>query len=115
MLKWIRFLRIETGCAVEEQCPKIDETKPEDSEDHAQVVAGATEDGMQRITEAALEPVSPQTPFVLHVPDGRFNGTSSVNRLFDGWRHTTFLATAPDGDARHLNAPITFVDKDRLG
>ena len=114
-MKWILVFRIGTSWAFEEHGPKKGETKPEGSEDHAQVVAGTTKNGMHRITEAALEPASPQTPFVFHMTNGRFNGTSSVNRLFDGRRHTTFLTTAPDRHAGDLDAPITFVDKDRLG
>ena len=47
--------------------------------------------------------------------DGWFNSTSSVNGLFDGWRHSTFLTATPDGDSRDIDTPIALVDKDCLG
>ena len=49
------------------------------------------------------------------MPDGWFNGTSSVNGLFDDWRHIAFLTATPDGDSRDVDTPIALVDKGCLG
>ena len=70
---------------------------------------------MQGVAQASFEPISPQATIVLHMPDGWFNGTSSVNGFFDGWRHTAFLTATPDGDSRDVDTPIALVDKDGLG
>ena len=58
--------------------------EPQGSENHAQVMPCAAEHGMQGIAQASFEPISPQATIVLHMPDGWFNGTSSVNGFFDG-------------------------------
>ena len=72
---------------------------------------GAAEHHLQGIAQASFEPISPQATIVLHMVDSGFNGTSSVNRIFDGRRHTAFLTATPEGDSRNIDTPIALVDR----
>lgn len=78
-------------------------------------MAGTVKDGMRGRHRDSLSAICTETVFSFYVTDSRFNGTLSVNRLFDGWRDTAFLTIAPGGYARHLNTAIVFVDKDNIG
>ena len=70
---------------------------------------------MQRSADSAFEPIAPQSPIVLHVPDRRFNGTAPKYLLFNPWRYAPFLPAAPNRDAGYFYAPIPLIDKDRFG
>ena len=60
-----------------------DVKKPDGSQNHSEIVAGAAEHSIQGITEAALELIPTQLTFIFHVPDRWFNGTSSMNGFPD--------------------------------
>ena len=57
--------------------------KPEGSQDHAEIVSGAAQDGIQGITESALEPIPTQLAFVFHMADRGLNGTAPMNGFLD--------------------------------
>lgn len=76
---------------------------------------GATQHGMQRVPQTALEPVPAQTTVIFHMPDGRLDGASPVDRLFDRRCDATFLAAAPNGHACDIDTAIAFVDEDGFG
>ena len=96
------------------EAPDPDAKKPDGSQDHSEIVAGATKDGIQGVTEAALEPIPTQLAVVFHVTNGGFHGTSSMNGFPDGRGDAAFLAAAPDRQAIDADTPIAFVDKHRL-
>lgn len=92
----------------------LDAKKPQLPEDHAQVVAGTAEHGMERIAQAAAEPVAAQQSFILHVPDHRFDGTGPFDVLLEPARDTAPHAAAPNLHSGHVGALIALVGKDSL-
>ena len=90
-------------------------TKPDESENHPQIVACAAEYGIYGITQEALEPIASQLAIILHVANRRFNGTSPTNRLADGRGNSPFLSASPDRHSVNADAAIAFVDKHGLG
>lgn len=79
----------------------------QDPQDHSQIVPGTAQNGVERITETALEPVLPQLAFVLHVADGRFNRATSMNGSFDRWGQAALLSATPDRHALDADTAIT--------
>lgn len=71
--------------------------KPQLPEDHAQVMASATEHGMEGVAQAAVEPVTGQQPVVFHLTDHRLDGAASFDVLLPRrvpLRQTWTLGTA---------------------
>jgi len=79
-------------------------------DEEADVVPGAAQDGVDRVTERALERVSGQASVPLHVPDGRLDGASAPDHGLERAGDATPLARAQDAHAFDLGAAVAFVD-----
>lgn len=66
--------------------------KPQLLEQQADVVASATEHGMQSVTKRPFERVSVKSAVHLHVTDDRFNGTASFDHCVQGSCDAALLA-----------------------
>ena len=65
---------------------------PQPLEDESEVVADGAHDGVDLVSEAALEEVSPQMAVCLAVSDDGFDGGSPPEFFFDLAVHAAFLA-----------------------
>ena len=52
----------------------------------ADVMAGGDEEGIDGVIVGASQPVSPEFPVGLHMPDNGLDGAAASQFAFDGWR-----------------------------
>ena len=83
-------------------------------QDHPQVVSGAAQQCVQRITLGTLEPVARQQPVALHVADHRLDHLAPLEQLLQRRWQAPCVVDQQSAAGRWCDTPVAAVGQDDL-
>lgn len=97
-----------------ERCEDFGPKCPEVGEDHADIVAAAAQDSMERITERALESVTGEAAIRFHVADHRLDRAAPTQVAPERRRHPALLPRDVDRRGRHAVTAVAAIHEGPL-